>query len=122
MTTRQRRTSANPGNFIIETDDDRVYTEDDYAAKPSAPLPDEWADENAAYVQPDWTTDAALPDEAFLPDEEGLPPEDLAPEDDADYADGYQPLFQPHEDFTEDFDPLAKKLLKLHAAMKEVEA
>ena len=109
MTTRQRRTSANPGNFIIETHDDRVYTEDDYAAKPSAPLPDEWADENAAYVQPDWTTDAALPDEAFLPDEEAT--EDFAQEDEADYADSYQPLFQPHEDFTEDFDPLDEELL-----------
>ena len=44
MTTRQRRTSANPGNFIIETDDDRVYTEDDYIISSETPKEGETGD------------------------------------------------------------------------------
>jgi hypothetical protein len=111
MTTRQRRTSANPGNFAIEQDDDRVYTEDDYIKKPSESLPDEW-EEESAYAQPGWTTDAPLPDEAFQPDEEELPPEDFPEEEMADYAeDAYLPLFDPNDDFTEDIDPLSEELL-----------
>ena len=111
MTTRQRRTSANPGNFAIEHDDDRVYTEDDYAEKPTATQADEWADENAAYAQPGWTTDAPLPDEAFRPDEEDLPGE-AYPEEEYYPAEGYPPLFQVEgEDFTEDIDPLSDELL-----------
>lgn len=110
MTTRQRRTSANPGNFAIETDDDRVYTEDDYAEKPSASQAEEWADENAAYAQSGWTTDAPLPDEAFQPDEEDLPPADF-PEEEYYPEETYPPLFTSNDDFTEDIDPLSEELL-----------
>ena len=110
MTTRQRRTSANPGNFAIETDDDRVYTEDDYVRKSGDAHQDEWAAESA-YAQPGWTADAPLPDEAFQPDEEDLPGEEY-PEEEYYPAEGYPPLFQVEgEDFTEDIDPLSEELL-----------
>ncbi len=112
MTTRQRRTSANPGNFAIEQDDDRVYTEDDYAVKPSQDLPDEWETRRSVYAPPGWTTDAPLPDEAFQPDDEDLPPEDFPEADEDDYAaEGYQPLFLLQDDFSDDIDPLSEDLL-----------
>ena len=41
-TTRQRRAGAIPPAYAIDEDGDRIYTEDDYAAKESDPLPDEW--------------------------------------------------------------------------------
>lgn len=111
-TTRQRRTSATPGNFAIEPDDDRVYTEDDYAEKSSEPLPDEWATRGNDYPQTGWTADASLPDEAFRPDDDVvLPPEDMPEEDDYSVAESYRPLFHPHEDYTEDVDPLSEELL-----------
>lgn len=110
MTTRQRRTSANPGNFAIEHDDDRVYTEDDYARKPGDPGVEAWGEEIPG-AQPGWTTDAPLPDEAFRPDEEDLP-EAAYPEEEYYPAEGYPPLFQVEgEDFTEDIDPLSDELL-----------
>ena len=114
MTTRQRRTSASPGNFAIEPDDDRVYTEEDYAAEAlPTPPPDEWATRRNIYAQPGWTADAPLPDEAFEPDETDEIPTDAEPDERDDYGaeEGYQPLFYPHEDYTEDIDPLSDELL-----------
>ena len=114
MTTRQRRTSASPGNFAIEQDDERVYTEEDYAAEaPAPPLPDEWATRRNIYAQPGWTADAQLPDEAFEPDESEDIPTDAEPAERDDYMsdEGYQPLFYSHEDYTEDIDPLSEELL-----------
>ena len=113
MTTRQRRTSANPGNFAIEPDDSRVYTEDDYAVKPSGAAGGDWESRRSIYdAPPGWTADAALYDEAFQPDEDDLLPEDFPEEEEMDYVpEGYQPLFQPDEDFTEDVDLLSEELL-----------
>lgn len=113
MTTRQRRTSASPGNFAIEQDDERVYTEEDYAAEAPAPtVQDEWATRRNIYAQPGWTAEAALPDESFDPDEEEIPT-DAEPDERDDYipAEDYQPLFYPHGGYTEDIDPLSEELL-----------
>ncbi len=57
------------------------------------------------YEQAGWTTDAALPDEAFLPDDD-LPDGDLMEDPEA-----YQPLFEDELDLEEDFDPLDEDLL-----------
>lgn len=107
-TTRMRRAGAKP-DIPVDADGDRVYTEEDYAAKEA--LPDEWeADSN--YAAAGWTGEAFLPDEAFEPDEEEdaahgewaeLPQEAL-------YAD-YAPLFGEESDFSDDPDLLDDELL-----------
>lgn len=112
-TTRQRRAGANAPSHAIEQDDDRVYTEADYAAhEPDEALPDEWATRRSVYPQAGWTGEAVLPDEAFQPDEEEEPAEEAAwAEEDDYYTDDYQPLFQPHEEELEELDPLSDELL-----------
>lgn len=116
-TTRIRRAGANPPNYAIDEDGDRVYTEDDYAAQADHALPDEWAAEPAPYAA-GWTGEEYLPDEAFQPDEEDDLPEGewaAAPEDGLlpyDGVDGYVPLFDREDDFDDDeLDPLDDELL-----------
>lgn len=108
-TTRMRRAGAKP-NIPVDTDGDRIYTEEDYAARET--LPDEWSAE-AGYAAAGWTGEALLPDEAFEPDEadEALSDEwaDMAPE--APYEEEYAPLFDGEEDFADDLDPLDDELL-----------
>ncbi len=104
-TTRIRRAGGNPP--APPMDEDRVYTEEDYAVKD-----DEWAQTNA-YGAPGWTGEAyqpeALPDEAFAPDEEEFLPDDAwGPE--ADYL-PYAPLFDGEDEFTAEGDPLDEELL-----------
>ena len=105
-TTRIRRAGGNPP--APPMDEDRVYTEEDYAVKD-----DEWAQTNA-YGAPGWTGEAyqaeLLPDEAFAPDEEEefLPDDAWGPE--ADYL-PYAPLFDGEDEFTADADPLDEELL-----------
>ena len=117
--TRQRRAGANPANYAIDKDGDRIYTEDDYAAPVSAEaFPDEWEAEQDAYPAAGWTGEEYLPDEAFTPDEEDIPAGDEWSSDDAaaNYGpaamdDGYVPLFDEKMDFGEDLDPLSEELL-----------
>lgn len=115
-TTRQRRAGANPP--IYNDDDDRVYTEDDYAMPESAEaMPDEWEAEQAGYAAAGWTGEEFLPDEAFRPDEAEYP-------EDAEWAEespeayepfaaggGYAPFFDEGADFDEELDPLSDELL-----------
>ena len=112
-TTRVRRAGANPPLYVPDKEDDRVYTEDDYAVKADAPLPDEWATQRNAYPSAGWTGEAVLPDDAFSPDED-IPEEEWAEED---YEDTYPGEGMPPSryfqegDFTEDIDPLSDELL-----------
>lgn len=112
-TTRVRRAGANPPLYVPEKADERVYTEDDYAVKADAPLPDEWAATRDVYPA-GWTGEAAMPDEAFSPDGEDFPAEEWAEEENPDfYAEEELPparYFQ-EGDFTEDIDPLSEELL-----------
>lgn len=117
-TTRNRRAGANPPNFAVDEDGDRVYTEDDYAAAPTGEeLPDEWETGKGSYAAAGWTGEEYLPDEAFTPDEEDVSAEGAWEEDlDDDYApgsleDGYIPLFEGEADFDDDLDPLSDELL-----------
>jgi len=101
-TTRIRRAGVNPPP---PQEDERVFTEEDYAVRE-----DEWAQTNT-YGAPAWTGEAyreeALPDEAFAPDEEEeLPPDTAWPP--ADYA--YAPLYDGDADYN-DADPLDEELL-----------
>ena len=106
-TTRIRRAGGNPPVPPIE-EEDRVYTEEDYAVQDDA----EWA-ATSAYGTPAWTgevyQDEPLPDEAFAPDEEEeyLPEAAWAPEDYAAFA----PLFDSEDDFTDEGGPLDTELL-----------
>ena len=91
-TTRIRRVGGNPPAPPME-EEDRVYTEEDYAVKD-----DEWA-QTSAYGVPSWTGEAYLPDEAFAPDEEEedyIPLEAWTP---AEYP-PYAPMFEGEDDFT----------------------
>ena len=114
-TTRQRRA----GNHSVAQNipqDERIYTEEDYAAKTPGNLPDEWEAEQPAYA-PTWSDETDLPDEAFQPDEEEYDAQASWSESPAeDYAgylpnEEYTPLFDTEEDFSEDFDPLDDDLL-----------
>ena len=58
-TTRMRRTGAKP-SIPVDAEGDRIYTEEDYAAKEA--LPDEWA-ADSQYAAADWTGEAFLPAE-----------------------------------------------------------
>ena len=105
-TTRIRRAGGNPPAPPME--EERVYTEEDYAVKEDG----EWA-QTTAYGAPGWTGEAyqpeLLPDEAFAPDEEEFLPDDAwGPE--ADYL-PYAPLFDDEEDFADEGDPLDEELL-----------
>lgn len=116
-TTRNRRASANPPEYAVDQDGDRIYTEEDYAAdEPTAPIPDEWATRRSAYPPAGWTGEAVLPDEAFQPDEEEAPEEaEWAEEEEtpAYYAaeNGYDPRYTSPGDYTEDVAPLSEDLL-----------
>jgi len=101
-TTRIRRVSGNPPEPPVQ-DEDRVYTEEDYAVKD-----DEWA-QTSAYGVPAWTGEATLPDEAFDPDEEEeyLPDDAWAPEEFLPYA----PMFDGEEDFADEDEFLPEELL-----------
>ena len=96
--------------YAVDQDGDRIYTEEDYAAQ--APLPDEWAAENA-YAAPGWTGDNPLPDESFLPDDEEAlgaawtPAAPYADEDEEEYA----ALFNGEDHFADNDDPLEEYLL-----------
>lgn len=113
-TTRIRRASANPPEYAVDQDGDRVYTEEDYAEKDSAPMPDEWASQRSVYPPAGWTGEAVLPDEAFQPDEEDVPDEAEWAEEDASpyYAaeDDYD-LRYAGDGYTEELDPLSEELL-----------
>ena len=106
-TTRIRRAGGNPP--APPMDEDRVYTEEDYAVKEDG----EWA-QTTAYGAPGWTGEAyqpeLLPDEAFAPDEEEefLPDDAWGPE--ADYL-PYAPLFDGEDEFTAEGAPLDEELL-----------
>ena len=108
-TTRMRRTGAATPTPPVDTDDDRIYTEEDYAAK--EPLPDEWASDGPYAAG--WTVNAPLPDDAFEPDDEDEAlDDDWAPAPpEAPYTDEYIPLFDEESSFEEDFDPLDDDLL-----------
>lgn len=108
-TTRMRRAGAKP-NIPVDADGDRIYTEEDYAARET--LPDEWSAE-AGYAAAGWTGEALLPDEAFEPDEadEALADEWAAEPAESPYADDYVPLFDGEEGFADDLDPLDDELL-----------
>lgn len=115
-TTRQRRAGMNPPAYSANADDDRIYTEDDYAVADGELPSDEWGAEQDAGGS--WTGDQYLPDEAFAPDqdeypEEGEWAEELPPPDEAAYMmeEGYAPLFEDGEDFDEELDPLSDELL-----------
>ena len=97
-TTRIRRAGENPPAYLLK-DEDRVYTEEDYAAGEEA----EWA-ATSAYGRPGWTEAAQLQDEAFAPDEEEeyLPEGAFAPEDDQAWA----PLFDGEDEFADDVEDL----------------
>ena len=108
-TTRMRRAGANP-DIPVDADGDRIYTEEDYAAK--EPMPDEWSAESH-YAASGWTGEAFLPDEAFEPDsEEELPHDEWAVEPaETPYTDEYIPLFEGEGGYDDDFDPLDDELL-----------
>ena len=108
-TTRMRRAGAKPG-ITVDADGDRIYTEEDYAAK--EPLPDEWSAE-AGYAAAGWTGEALLPDESFEPDTEdaALESEWADTHEDAPYEDEYIPLFDGENDYSNDLDPLDDELL-----------
>ena len=72
-TTRQRRAGMNPPVHRADAEEDRIYTEEDYAIPEAAQSADEW--EADAYAG-SWTGDQYLPDEAFAPDQEEYPEED----------------------------------------------
>ena len=110
-TIRQRRVQMNPPAQDMYTEEDRVYTEEDYAVRePEAELPDEWAAEEV-YPAAGWTGETYLPDEAFLPDEEDAPEagwdEELPPEQDNEYSQLFAGVF----DDADDLDPLDEELL-----------
>lgn len=108
-TTRMRRAGAKP-DIPVDADGDRIYTEEDYAAKEQ--LPDEWS-ADAGYVAAGWTGEAFLPDEAFEPDgeEEALHDEWAAEAEETPYTDEYIPLFEGENDYNDDLDPLDDELL-----------
>jgi len=116
-TTRQRRAGMNPPAYSADADDDRIYTEDDYAVADSELPADEWEAGADAYAEGSWTGDQYLPDEAFEPDQEEYPEEGewseepLAPEE-VPYpmGEGYAPLFE-GADFDDELDPLSDELL-----------
>ncbi len=94
-TTRVRRAAANPPANVEA--DDRAYTEEDYAA------PDEWEAEQP-YIQPGWTGEGYLPDEAFSPDDETL--------DEPEWTEDLPiPALYYEDDDTDDLDPLSEELL-----------
>lgn len=114
-TTRQRRANAAPSTFVI--DDDRLYTEEDYAVPaPDPEAVDEWAPGQGSYTAEGWTDEATMPDEAFQPDEADgewadAPQQPYLPYDDAYGGDG---LFLPQadeEDLEDELDPLSDELL-----------
>ena len=114
-TTRQRRAGMNPPVRRADAEEDRIYTEEDYAIPEAAQSADEW--EADAYAG-SWTGDQYLPDEAFAPDQEEYPEEDewseeLPPEEEVPYpmAENYAPLFDENADYDEDLDPLSDDLL-----------
>ena len=89
-TTRQRRASA-AAPLYLEDDQDRVYTEEDYAVKSEdTGYADEWAAEGSPYTGAAWTEEGILPDEAFLPDEDEYPDAEWTDAPDTD-TDGYLP-------------------------------
>ncbi len=90
-TTRIRRARANPPE---PQDEDRLYTEEDYA-------------EPQPYI-PSWTGDALLPDEAFQPDEEELPSEEWA---EPAYEEAYDSYLDGPDGFDDSLDPLDAELL-----------
>ena len=108
-TTRMRRAGANP-DIPVDADGDRIYTEEDYAAKEA--LPDEWSAGNN-YAAAGWTGEAFLPDEAFEPDSEEDPLHDewAAEPAEASYTDEYIPLFEGEGGYDDEFDPLDDELL-----------
>ena len=114
-TTRQRRASAAPSTFVI--DDDRIYTEEDYAVPATDPeLQDEWAPGQGSYTADGWTDEAALPDEAFQPDEEDGEWADTPRQAFTPYEEGYagNGMFLPDEDedvLLDELDPLSDELL-----------
>lgn len=100
-TIRQRRVSANPPAQPLYSDDDRIYTEEDYAIH-----------EESAAPQPP----AEYPeDDAFLPDAEepqwGYPAEEYDPTDegDAEYGRLFEGVFDADADDMD--DPLDEDLL-----------
>lgn len=112
-TTRQRRVNASPPaqeRFDYE-EEDRVYTEEDYAL-PEGAMPDEWEDGQDAYPSAGWTGESYMPDEAFQPDEAELPEDgawadEAFPEEDNDYHSLFEGIF----DDTGELDPLDDDLL-----------
>ena len=108
-TTRMRRPGAKP-SIPVDAEGDRIYTEEDYAAKEA--LPDEWA-ADSQYAAADWTNGAVLPDEAFEPDgeDESFHDERAAAPAENLYTDDYVPLFEEENDFSNDLDPLDDELL-----------
>lgn len=109
-TTRQRRASMYPPVQTPDPEEDRVYTEEDYAIPADkADLPDTWGGQPIDPAA--WADDAFLPDDAFQPDEEdadGTWDEPLPPEEDES---GYSGLFSGVFDDDMDDDPLAEDLL-----------
>ena len=104
-TTRQRRVKAAPPPQESFMEEDRVYTENDYA------LPaDEWEDEQDVYPSAGWTGENFMPDEAFEPDEDEPLPE-AGWTDNFPGADEEEPSRFSSFDFTDDIDPLADDLL-----------
>ena len=106
-TTRQRRVKTAPPPELLP-EEDRVYTEEDYAI-PAEPFTDEWAAEQEVYPSAGWTGENFMPDEAFEPDEEELLPEPAWTENfpGADEAPSRFGSF----DYTDDIDPLSDELL-----------
>lgn len=103
-TTRIRRAGGNPSAPPIP-EEDRVYTEEDYAVQDEG----EWA-QTAAYGIPGWTGEAYIADEAFAPDEadgEYLQEDAWSPEGEPAYA----PFFEGEEDFMDEADALDDVLL-----------
>ena len=113
-TTRQRRANAAPPAQELYSEEDRVYTEEDYALPPQAEdLPDEWNADQNVYAAPGWTGENVLPDEAFLPDEDDMSAEEAWAEDAPldEYGEEFAPMFEEAFDFTDDLDPLSEDLL-----------
>lgn len=112
-TTRQRRAGAAPSPYSREAaEEERIYTEDDYAVQDAdGELPDEWDDPRNAYLANGWSGDQAAFGDEFLPDEEEPAPEDSwaanYPSD--DYAD--DPAYPVMDDFTDEYGPLDDSLL-----------
>lgn len=109
-TTRQRRVKADPPAQELYAEEDRIYTEDDYAIPASTELiQDEWESAQDVYPSAGWTGENYMPDEAFQPDEAEQPGEAAWAEDFSEP--GYEPRFQDDLDFTDDLDPLSEDLL-----------